>query len=101
MRYLVGNRAVPAYRILFALSAIAGCTLDLHLVWGISDIFNSLMAFPNLIALFLLSGEVLDETTNYLAKCRQKEKAEGKRRLSAKIRRSYSSHSQKYESNKF
>lgn len=101
VRYLVGNRAVPAYRILFALSAIAGCTLDLHLVWGISDIFNSLMAFPNLIALFLLSGEVLDETTNYLAKCRQKEKAEGKRRLSARIRRSYSSHSQKYESNKF
>lgn len=89
VRYLVGNRAVPAFRILFALFAIAGCTLDLHLVWNISDIFNSLMAFPNLIALFLLSGEVIDETTNYLSKCRQRKKAEGKQRKTAKKQPNY------------
>lgn len=68
VRYLIGNRAVPLFRILFALSAIAGCVLDLHLVWEICDIFNGFMAFPNLIALFLLGGEVLDEIDRYLAK---------------------------------
>jgi AGCS family alanine or glycine:cation symporter len=34
-------------------------------VWGIADIFNGLMAFPNLIALFALSGVVIKESQDY------------------------------------
>jgi AGCS family alanine or glycine:cation symporter len=101
VRYLLGRHAVPAYRILFALSAMAGCTLNLRLVWEISDIFNSLMAFPNLIALFLLSGEVLDETANYLSKCRQRKTAEGKRPPLRRLRREIRRISPEIPGNKF
>lgn len=101
VRYLAGRRAVPFYRILFALSAMAGCTLNLRLVWEISDIFNSLMAFPNLIALFLLSGEVLDETANYLSKCRQRKTAEGKRPPLRRLRREMRRVSSEIPGNKF
>lgn len=38
--------------------AIVGATIDLGLVWSISDTFNGLMVIPNLIAVFLLSGTV-------------------------------------------
>ena len=41
--------------------------MDLQSVWEISDIFNGFLALPNLAALFLLSGEVVDETHRYLA----------------------------------
>lgn len=37
-------------------------------VWNIADIFNGLMAFPNLIALFALSGIVGKETREYFKK---------------------------------
>ncbi len=52
----------PKYRRVFvaayALVAVIGATMDLGLLWGIADTFNGLMAIPNLIALFLLSGTV-------------------------------------------
>ena len=34
-------------------------TVDLGLIWGISDTFNGFMTVPNLIAVFLLTPEVL------------------------------------------
>ena len=37
-------------------------------VWTLADIFNGLMAFPNLIALFVLSGVVANETKKYFDK---------------------------------
>ncbi|MFN4174645.1 MAG: alanine:cation symporter family protein, partial [Parachlamydiaceae bacterium] len=40
--------------------------LELEIVWKISDIFNGLMAFPNLIALAALSSVVLNETNAFL-----------------------------------
>ena len=43
----------------YSLIAIVGATADLGLIWGISDTCNGLMAIPNLIALFLLSGTVV------------------------------------------
>lgn len=46
------------YRFLFIGAAALGCLLRLELVWGMSEIFNGLMAVPNLIALVLLAGEV-------------------------------------------
>ena len=44
--------------VVYALVAVLGATMDLGLLWSIADTFNGLMAIPNLIALFLLSGTV-------------------------------------------
>lgn len=66
IEYLFGCKSVPFYRILFTLVIIPGAVLELDVVWKISDIFNGLMAFPNLIALFALSGVVVAETRTFL-----------------------------------
>ena len=59
--YLLGRRAVFLYRVLFALAAFLGATQRLEVVWDLSDIFNALMAIPNLISLLLLSGTAAKE----------------------------------------
>ena len=41
--------------------------MRLETCWTIADIFNGLMAFPNLLALVCLSGIVVSETRDYLA----------------------------------
>jgi alanine or glycine:cation symporter, AGCS family len=62
MEYLFGARVIVFYRILFTAMAIPGCLLSLKVVWGFANIMNGLMAFPNLIGLFFLSGVVARET---------------------------------------
>ena len=59
VEFLFGTKAIPVFTVLYALVSIAGATMDLGLVWGISDTFNGLMAIPNLIAVFLLAPVVL------------------------------------------
>ena len=54
------------YRILYILAVIIGPYMTVKAVWNIADIFNALMAFPNLIALLSLSGVVVAETQSYL-----------------------------------
>jgi AGCS family alanine or glycine:cation symporter len=49
-----------------------GTVVSLDLVWAVSDVFNGLMAFPNLIGIALLSGVVIKETQEYL-KARDKQ----------------------------
>ena len=66
IEYMFGAKSVPIYRILFTLMIIPGAILELDIVWKISDIFNGLMAFPNLIALCALSGVVIKETNTFL-----------------------------------
>lgn len=75
VRYLAGGRVIPLYRIVFAFCAVIGCTMDLRLVWEICDTFNGVMAFPNLIALFLLGGEVIEEIDSYLERRKKMGKA--------------------------
>lgn len=65
VEYLFGERSVPWYRIVFSIIVFPGAVLDLEVVWKISDIFNGLMAFPNLIALAALSGVVIKETEGF------------------------------------
>jgi alanine or glycine:cation symporter, AGCS family len=67
VEYLFGGRSVPFYRILFTLIVIPGAILELDIVWKISDVCNGLMAIPNLIGLFALSGVVIAETKLFLA----------------------------------
>ena len=52
-------------RVVYSLTAIVGATMDLGLLWDISETFNGLMAIPNLIALFLLSNVVVKLTKEY------------------------------------
>jgi AGCS family alanine or glycine:cation symporter len=56
---MLGSKAVRIFLILYVLVSIAGATMDLGLIWSISETFNGLMAIPNLIAVFLLSPVVL------------------------------------------
>jgi AGCS family alanine or glycine:cation symporter len=57
--FLLGNRITKVFNIAYALVAIVGATVDLGLIWGISDTFNGFMTVPNLIAVFLLAPQVL------------------------------------------
>ena len=52
------KKAAVFYRILFCFAAAAGSFAELPLIWNITDIFNGLMIFPNLLAIILLSPEV-------------------------------------------
>ncbi|MEN6327371.1 MAG: sodium:alanine symporter family protein [Syntrophomonas sp.] len=73
--YLVGEKGLKPYRIIFSICAFFGAILKLSLVWDIADTFNGAMAIPNLIALLLLSGVIASETKDF-QKLRAKEKAE-------------------------
>lgn len=59
--YLTGGRGLPLYRLIYALAVFPGAVQKLETVWALSDIFNALMAAPNLISLLLLSGTVRRE----------------------------------------
>ena len=63
---LAGRKSAPVYRALFLICAALGAVLRLELVWGMSEIFNALMALPNLIALLWLTPQVLEESEEFL-----------------------------------
>lgn len=70
MEYLVGNKpkVLKGYRWLYILAIFIGPFMTVSAVWTLADIFNGLMAFPNLIALVALSGVVVKETKEYFDK---------------------------------
>ncbi len=70
VEYLVGDRPVviKGFRWLYILAVFIGPYMTVSAVWTIADIFNGLMAFPNLIALVALSGVVVNETKKYFEK---------------------------------
>ncbi len=47
-------RAEDIYLILFGYAVFLGCVSSLRAVWELSDIWNGLMAFPNILALLIL-----------------------------------------------
>lgn len=66
IHYLFGQKSIIPYRIAFVLVAGLGAmTTNLNLVWALSDVFNGLMAIPNLIGLLFLSGVVIAETKRF------------------------------------
>ena len=71
--YIFGDNLTFLYRIIFVLAIIPGATMSLETVWNLGDIFNGLMAVPNLIGLIGLSGVVAAETKVFLD-IRKKEK---------------------------
>lgn len=64
-----GNRkVVNVYRWLYILAIFIGPFMTIEAVWTIADIFNALMALPNLIALIALNGVIVAETRAYFKK---------------------------------
>lgn len=59
MEFLGSAKWIKPFMVVYSLVAILGATVDLGLLWSIAETFNGLMAIPNLIALFLLSGTVV------------------------------------------
>ena len=60
--------AVKVYRWLYIVAVFIGPYMTVAAVWTIADIFNGLMAIPNIIALFALGGVVAKDTREYLKK---------------------------------
>ena len=66
LEYLVGStRFTRRYRMVWVAATFVGAITSLEVVWAVADVFNGAMAIPNLIALVLLSGVVVRETTDY------------------------------------
>lgn len=66
IEFLVGEKWVKPYRYIFTIFVGIGAISQLEIVWSIADIFNGLMAFPNLIGLLALSPIIVSETRKYL-----------------------------------
>ena len=65
MEYLFGTKSLLPYQVAFVIVIVLGATMDLKLVWDVSDTLNGLMAFPNLVGLLLLSPVVIKTTKDY------------------------------------
>ncbi|MBQ6376861.1 MAG: sodium:alanine symporter family protein [Lachnospiraceae bacterium] len=63
--YLLGERAIMPYKILWVVSVFIGALVELNLIWDIADLLNGLMAIPNIFAVLLLSGVISAETKKY------------------------------------
>ena len=74
LEYLVGNKkgALMTFKWLYIAAVFVGPYLTVSAVWTIADIFNGLMALPNLVALIALSGVVAAETKLYCDKLKNK-----------------------------
>lgn len=70
LEYLTGGKSkvVKVFKWLYIFAIFIGPYLTVAIVWNLADIFNALMAFPNLIALIVLSKVVKDETKKYFDK---------------------------------
>jgi len=66
-QYLFGTAAVKPYRAIYTAFVMLGAVASLDIVWALSDVFNGLMAFPNLVGILLLSGVVIAETKLFIA----------------------------------
>ncbi len=74
LSYLTGSKKAVTivFRIVYVAAVFAGPYLTVEAVWNIADIFNGLMAIPNVIALIALSGVVTAETKSYIKRLKQK-----------------------------
>ncbi|TVQ11387.1 MAG: sodium:alanine symporter family protein [Balneolaceae bacterium] len=65
IQYLLGDRSIIYYRVVYIIMHFVGAILALGTVWAIGDVALGLMTLPNLIALFALSGVVYRVTHEY------------------------------------
>ncbi|MDD3402359.1 MAG: sodium:alanine symporter family protein [Hespellia sp.] len=67
IEFLFSTKVTKPFMVVYSLVAIIGATVELGLVWSVAETFNGLMAIPNLIALFLLSGTIVTLVKEYFA----------------------------------
>lgn len=67
LEYLSGGRkkTILIFRWLYIIAVFIGPYMTVKAVWTIADIFNGLMAIPNMVAIFALSGVVVKETKEF------------------------------------
>ena len=65
VQYLFGMKASRVYQVIFIVIVVVGSVSSIDVVWDIADTFNGLMAIPNFIALFALSGVVAKLTKEH------------------------------------
>lgn len=65
IEFLFSVKVIRPFLVVYSFMGIVGATMDLGLLWSIAETFNGLMAIPNLIALFLLSGTVVKLAKEY------------------------------------
>lgn len=65
--YLLGEKFVMPYRVIYCILLPVGAAIKLSTVWTISDIFNALMAWPNLVGLIVLSPVVVRAAKDYFS----------------------------------
>lgn len=68
VEYLFGVKVSKVYQIIFSIMIVVGTTTSLEVAWNLADTFNGLMAIPNFVALFTLSGVVARLTKEHFAK---------------------------------
>ena len=68
IQYLLGLKAAKVYQLIFVLVVIVGSVASIDTVWDVADTLNGLMAIPNFVALFALSGVVAGLTREHFKK---------------------------------
>ena len=78
LEYLSGGnmKHVKIFRWIYILAVFIGPYMTVSAVWTIADIFNGLMAIPNMIALFALSGVIVKETRAFFQHAHEEARAE-------------------------
>ena len=67
VQYLFGLKVAKGYQVLFIIIVVVGAVASLDVVWDIADTFNGLMAIPNFVGLFVLSGVVAKLTKEHFS----------------------------------
>ena len=66
-QYLLGEKSLIVYRVVWIAAALSFANVKVDLVWNLSDTLNGLMAVPNLVGLLLLAPMVFKVTREYFA----------------------------------
>ena len=66
--YLFGSKTTYIFKIIHLITILMGAVMTSSLAWDISDTFNGLMMFPNLIGVVVLAPLVVKITSNYVAR---------------------------------
>jgi len=67
LEYLFGTKPIMAYRIIWVVAVVVGAVGGLTFMWDLADTLNALMAFPNLVAVLMLSPVVFKLTKEFFA----------------------------------
>ena len=66
IRYLLGEKAIIVYRVLWIVVIFIGAIVSEGAVWTLADILNAAMCIPNVIAVLLLRNVIAEDTKYYL-----------------------------------